>query len=482
MKMMQITKGLVALALSLVPVSTFAWGSYTQAPGSYYGSQGLPVQFFDGKPNYSQSTVVSNTLYSTNYQLAQSVIPQTYAQTPVVSTGYIPETRIIETRDITPLCAVTVTRTLSLGMRGEDVATVQDYLNNQDFMPATPNGYYGYGTEAAVKRFQAAYGIRQTGTVGPQTRDVLNRLICGDRSVGVVTQASTIAPLKDITPSRIISTPSTVATPSTSFVNTGSSSINPGLPLYPPSNYPFNQYINPAYQVKGASLIVTMPSNKAGYREGDTVHVSWASSNLVASRYVVSLGSMNTTSEKQLAVLPGTSNTTSFVLTKELLDSVCLGTTACSGPNYRVYVTAYTSALPQGEYTIKAYADQISITRPLTTAGISLTASKTPVNSGETINLYVHVPATAGPFAQYNSLYWKVRALCPTGVQITINGQACGTESYVYQQNIMTAPDIRVTLTNNSWGPQQVILEAEAYNYFGGQLLGKGTTAVVINK
>ncbi len=63
---------------------------------------------------------------------------------------------------------------LSIGMRGADVEYLQTYLsligrNYRDIDEIPVTGYFGEQTENAVRQFQALFGIRQTGTVGPLT-------------------------------------------------------------------------------------------------------------------------------------------------------------------------------------------------------------------------------------------------------------------------------------------------------------------------
>lgn len=52
----------------------------------------------------------------------------------------------------------------------DQVKTLQDFLYEKGYLKATPNGYFGPGTFAAIKMYQADNGISQTGTVGPLTR------------------------------------------------------------------------------------------------------------------------------------------------------------------------------------------------------------------------------------------------------------------------------------------------------------------------
>ena len=58
---------------------------------------------------------------------------------------------------------------------GSDVLELQKRLASLGFFSATPTGYFGSGTEAAVKQFQTARSIPLTGYVGSQTRAALNK-------------------------------------------------------------------------------------------------------------------------------------------------------------------------------------------------------------------------------------------------------------------------------------------------------------------
>lgn len=72
------------------------------------------------------------------------------------------------------------TKNLSKGMSDPEVTTLQQVLKQDAsiYPEGLVTGYFGSLTEAAVKKFQAKYGIDQTGTVGPITRAKLNSLYC----------------------------------------------------------------------------------------------------------------------------------------------------------------------------------------------------------------------------------------------------------------------------------------------------------------
>ena len=70
------------------------------------------------------------------------------------------------------------TRTLTLGMQGEDVTELQMILIEEGFLVLDgPSGYFGSLTEEAVKAYQKAHGLLPVGIVGPLTRAHLNALV-----------------------------------------------------------------------------------------------------------------------------------------------------------------------------------------------------------------------------------------------------------------------------------------------------------------
>ncbi|MGI6189492.1 MAG: LysM peptidoglycan-binding domain-containing protein [Clostridiales bacterium] len=73
-----------------------------------------------------------------------------------------------------------LTRTLRIGMRGEDVSVVQQLLKDQGYFTYHQiTGYFGTITEAAVKAFQKANGLVADGIVGPVTGGVMNKILAG---------------------------------------------------------------------------------------------------------------------------------------------------------------------------------------------------------------------------------------------------------------------------------------------------------------
>lgn len=86
-----------------------------------------------------------------------------------------------------------ITASADIGTRGANVTNIQTYLASTSFYPeGLVTGYYGSLTAAAVRRFQAFYGIVSSGTpgttgygrVGPSTMAKMNALIAGGTTSG----------------------------------------------------------------------------------------------------------------------------------------------------------------------------------------------------------------------------------------------------------------------------------------------------------
>ncbi|MEK7511297.1 MAG: peptidoglycan-binding protein [Patescibacteria group bacterium] len=76
-----------------------------------------------------------------------------------------------------PVHAVTLTSDLSIGSRGAEVTQLQLTLFQFGYSTAAPNGVYSETTAAGVRALQKKYGLPETGTLGAQTRAILNPFI-----------------------------------------------------------------------------------------------------------------------------------------------------------------------------------------------------------------------------------------------------------------------------------------------------------------
>lgn len=85
--------------------------------------------------------------------------------------------------------ADTLYRQLQVGMRGNDVGSLQSFLatDNTIYPQGLVTGYFGGLTKSAVSNFQARNGIPTAGRVGPQTLPVINaQMAAGMNNGGVV--------------------------------------------------------------------------------------------------------------------------------------------------------------------------------------------------------------------------------------------------------------------------------------------------------
>ena len=91
------------------------------------------------------------------------------------------------------------TVTLKEGMRGSAVSELQKNLKTLGFFSATPTGYYGEATEAAVKKFQARYSLKQDGIAGSSTLNMVSKLLGKPQTAAVAktAAASTAKTAKD---------------------------------------------------------------------------------------------------------------------------------------------------------------------------------------------------------------------------------------------------------------------------------------------
>ena len=82
--------------------------------------------------------------------------------------------------------AATISRSLSRGMSGNDVQTLQQLLENAGYSPGGIDGVFGGLTEAAVIAFQQANGLYVDGVAGPYTLAALSDAQGSSGSAGSV--------------------------------------------------------------------------------------------------------------------------------------------------------------------------------------------------------------------------------------------------------------------------------------------------------
>ena len=88
-----------------------------------------------------------------------------------------------EQKETTATPEFKISHSLSLGMEGNEVKTLQEFLSRiPDTFPASPTGYFGEVTQRAIKRFQEREHVAYPGTsgygqVGPKTTEKINEVI-----------------------------------------------------------------------------------------------------------------------------------------------------------------------------------------------------------------------------------------------------------------------------------------------------------------
>jgi len=140
-------ESLVSSALTVYGIATGATSVNVCSSGG--GCSNLAISI-----NGGTSTTVTTT----------PVVTQPVATAPVVTAPVVS----------TP--AVVFTEYLSPGSQDGQVLSLQEFLAQEGYLTATPNGYFGPATQAAVIKFQKANGISPLGIVGPSTRAALNQV------------------------------------------------------------------------------------------------------------------------------------------------------------------------------------------------------------------------------------------------------------------------------------------------------------------
>ena len=409
-------------------------------------------------------------------------------------------------------CETQITKTLQRGSENNDVYVLQTMLANAGFLQAIPNGYFGYQTASAVRAFQRSNGILVTGTVGEITRNAVNERLCDtdllDNSysydtygyssgITYVGQSDPYVQVKVISPdvtnpvvyampqntisNSIVSTSystspavvSSVATPNLSSSYLASQVVSTGIVYNPSSGYTYG--IVP----RSGSITVSSPLVNSIYKEGDTVHVQWTTNNLQTSTYSIILESSITGQSKTVAIVGGTSH--SFVLTKELLDAVCVGT--CNNNqqgSFKIIVSTPTTDIAGTTSNLRAAIAPITVKRPFAPGRLMLTVSKTPVSSGEIFRLYVNAPTNSFENYRDASYTLRIKSTCPSSVSVSLAGASCGQEIVIPFNTARLDQGIPVTVTNPTWYTQDVSFQIALFNA-AGQAVANAEAKVTVN-
>jgi peptidoglycan hydrolase-like protein with peptidoglycan-binding domain len=403
-------------------------------------------------------------------------------------------------------CFSQITSTLQAGDENNDVYTLQQYLANSGYLQASPNGYFGSATQNAVLAFQSSNGLSGTGVVDYATKSALNTALCGasssygntlgnynNTSVNVNTGITYVDSYDAYTSSPYSNTQSTYAT--TYPTNSYSPVVNTAVPApvalptnvsnqIASTNIIYNSAVGYTYGIvpQAGSLTVTSPYPNSTYNPGDTVNVNWNVNNItVTTGYQVILD--NTSSGQSKVVAYTTGNNASFVLSQETLDAICSGDCASYGRNsYRVNIVTPITDIAGITSNFKASVSPITINRPFGLGTVSITPSKTPVNTGELFKLYVNIPTGASwDSGIYGRYAFKIHALCTnSGVQVSIAGVTCGQDFTLPFSPSYLQQEIPVIISNSTWFKQDVTFELIVTN-LSGQVIGTSQAHVFAN-
>jgi hypothetical protein len=134
-----------------------SYNSNESAIGAYISGNSLNIT---GKSAGSGAVCICSTTNDCAYLFvsvkAGTIISNTTTTTPTTANKY------------------KFTKPLKFGMTSSEVRELQVRLKELGYLTATPTGYYGNQTLAAVKKYQKANGLEQLGSVGPGTRAALN--------------------------------------------------------------------------------------------------------------------------------------------------------------------------------------------------------------------------------------------------------------------------------------------------------------------
>lgn len=425
-------------------------------------------------------------------------------------------------------CDKQITHTLQSGDENNDVYLLQSMLVQGGYLHVNPNGYFGPSTLSAVKSFQRDNAISQTGVVGESTRNAVNERLCDSDVTATmstygsygynsgITYVDAYDPYASvITPgpnamTAVYSTPQVDVSYSSDplYTSTGyNNSTQISGAAIPAQNYSLNnniQLITPATtQVQSTGIIyssnlgymygivpvpgtitIVSPLANSFYNEGGTVNLVWTTNNLNATGFQIFLENTSTGQSKQVGYTSG--NNASFVLTRELLDSVCVG--ACDNNqqgSFRFVIATPVTDIAGTTSNFRAMVSPVTIRRPYTVlSAINLTASKTPVNSNEGFRMYVNTPGVNlniwnnTPFV--NAVI-KLHALCvSSNVTVSIANVSCGQDFIIPISTIISEQGVPVVITNNTWFTQDVVFEVNIISPTG-QVMGTSQVKVTVN-
>ena len=103
---------------------------------------------------------------------AAAAVTTTTTPAPIAQAPTTPAPSVAQPSPVAQLVSPVFNADLQIGSKGDDVKRLQELLaqDKEIYPEGLTTGTYGQLTSAAVKKFQAKYGLPQVGRVGPATR------------------------------------------------------------------------------------------------------------------------------------------------------------------------------------------------------------------------------------------------------------------------------------------------------------------------
>lgn len=165
-------------------------GSSTTSTTSTTSSTSSASSSSSSASSSSSSSSTSSATPSTT-TTTTTATPSTTSTTAAVSTP-VTIAAVTTPPVVISIPAVALSAELDPGERSDDVRTLQTLLASDStiYPEGIISGYYGPKTTAAVKKFQAKYGLPQVGRVGPATMAKMNEVL-GSASAPASVQSQT---------------------------------------------------------------------------------------------------------------------------------------------------------------------------------------------------------------------------------------------------------------------------------------------------
>ena len=134
-------------------------------------------------------TVVTNQ--SPSSQSPTPVVEQSSTTSKVVIPIVVPNNNVVIVSS-TFLPSISLTAYLKLGNKGTEVTKLQNFLINKGYsLPSGVTSYFGNETQSALSKYQTDKNIAPTGTLGPITRDYINKNLANTTVTPLSTSTTT---------------------------------------------------------------------------------------------------------------------------------------------------------------------------------------------------------------------------------------------------------------------------------------------------